>query len=156
MYRIKIQSCETPEEAYEFRGVTTTEAVLACIKGLTSHGDMIDETFGELLETLGVALKDGEAKSFDFSAPECACTIEVDVVEDDEPLPQIVKTIADVDYAKTYGLIRLTATYSDGSTGHLFDYFEDEIGFLKAELIGLTENEAVEAFHAKTQQYLRS
>lgn len=155
MYEIKIQSCENPEEQYVFQGVTTFEAVLACIKGMNPHGDMIDETFGELLETLGVAVKDGSAKSFDFSAPECAYTIEVDAVED-EPLPQVVKTIADVDYAKTYGLIRLTATYSDGTKGHLFDYFADEIGFVKAELIGLTESEAVEAFHAKNQQYLRS
>jgi hypothetical protein len=36
----------------------------------------------------------------------------------------------------------VTATFDDGSTRELFSYFPDEISFLPAEFVGLTEDEA--------------
>ncbi len=45
---------------------------------------------------------------------------------------------------------------SDGQTLVLFRYFTDELTFTPSELIGLTQDEAVELFHKKDIEYLRS
>lgn len=45
---------------------------------------------------------------------------------------------------------------SDGSSVVLFRYFEDELSFTPSEFIGLTYDEAVELFHKKDIEYLRS
>jgi len=56
----------------------------------------------------------------------------------------------------TIGPPKVTATFEDGSTKELFDYFPDEISFTEAELVGLTEQEARDLFHQKDVAYLRS
>lgn len=83
MYKIKIQSCETPEESYVFRGEYLPSVVLACIDGVDDMTEFDSDTFGEFLETLGKAVKEGSAKSWDFSSPESAYTIDVEVEDDD-------------------------------------------------------------------------
>lgn len=48
----------------------------------------------------------------------------------------------------------VTATFSDGSVKELFSYFPDEISFLPAEFVGLTEEEAKALKAKKDSVYL--
>lgn len=50
----------------------------------------------------------------------------------------------------------VVATFDDGSTEKLFDFYHDEIRFTEAELIGLTEEEARQLKFRKDNAYLRS
>lgn len=51
---------------------------------------------------------------------------------------------------------KVEATFEDGTTKFLFDYFHDELSFDASELIGLTELEAQDLFCKKNIAYLRS
>jgi len=50
----------------------------------------------------------------------------------------------------------VTATFEDGSTQRLFDYFPDEISFTEDEFVGLTLDEAFALKHKKDVAYLKS
>jgi len=50
----------------------------------------------------------------------------------------------------------VTATFEDGSTRRLFDYFPDEITFTEDEFVGLTLDEAFDLKHKKDVAYLKS
>lgn len=50
----------------------------------------------------------------------------------------------------------VTATFDDGSTKKLFDYFPDEISFTPAEFVGLTEQQAHDLKFQKDKAYLQS
>jgi hypothetical protein len=49
----------------------------------------------------------------------------------------------------------VTATFDDGSTRELFSYLPDEIPFLPAEFVGLTEDEARALKAKKDRVYLQ-
>jgi hypothetical protein len=51
---------------------------------------------------------------------------------------------------------QVTATFADGSTKVLFDYYPDEISFTPSEFIGLTEAEAHDLKYQKDLRYLQS
>jgi hypothetical protein len=46
--------------------------------------------------------------------------------------------------------------YEDGSKQKLFSFYSDEIQFTEAEVVGLTREEALELFHRRDTDYLRS
>lgn len=50
----------------------------------------------------------------------------------------------------------VTATFEDGTTKVLFDFYHDEIRFTESELIGLTEEQARDLKRQKDTAYLRS
>ena len=51
---------------------------------------------------------------------------------------------------------KVTATFEDGSTKELFEFYPDEISFRAEEFVGLTEVEARELKRQKDTAYLRS
>lgn len=51
---------------------------------------------------------------------------------------------------------RVIATFEDGTTKELFEYYPDEISFTEKEFIGLTEDEARHLKFVKDKQYLQS
>ena len=51
---------------------------------------------------------------------------------------------------------KILATWSDGSTTLLFEYFDDELHFTPKEFTGLTRQQAAELFLRKDAEYLRS
>ena len=66
--------------------------------------------------------------------------------------------ITKVEFSKkdSFDPVTITATFEDGTSKRLFDYFDDEISFDETELLGLTEDEAHDLFHRKDVEYLRS
>jgi len=52
--------------------------------------------------------------------------------------------------------IKVLAHLNDDSTSHLFSFYPDELSFTEQELIGLTVREAIDLFHHKDTDYLRS
>ena len=53
-------------------------------------------------------------------------------------------------------LPKITATFEDGSTKVLFDFYPDEISFLPNEFVGLTEEGAYNLKFEKDKRYLQS
>lgn len=51
---------------------------------------------------------------------------------------------------------RVIATFEDGTTKELFEYYPDEISFTEKEFIGLTEDEARHLKFVKDKNYLQS
>ena len=64
--------------------------------------------------------------------------------------------IKEVKFTKDRFRILVHAIFEDGSQSTLFDYFPDELSFTEEEFIGLTEKEAMDLFHKKDKEYLRS
>jgi hypothetical protein len=50
----------------------------------------------------------------------------------------------------------VTATFEDGTVKSLFRFYPDEISFTPAELVGLTEREALELRRRKDVEWLQS
>ncbi|MFH1404985.1 MAG: hypothetical protein ABIH21_02710 [Patescibacteria group bacterium] len=48
------------------------------------------------------------------------------------------------------------ATFDDGTTEKLFEYYPDEIGFSPSEFIGLTLDQALDLHRKRDVAYLRS
>lgn len=51
---------------------------------------------------------------------------------------------------------KVMATFDDGQTTELFEFYPDEISFSSSEFIGLTEDEARSLKFKKDKQYLQS
>jgi hypothetical protein len=51
---------------------------------------------------------------------------------------------------------KVIATFEDGTSKELFEYYPDEISFTESEFIGLTEDEARHLKFKKDKQYLQS
>lgn len=51
---------------------------------------------------------------------------------------------------------KVIATFEDGTTKQLFEYYPDEISFTESEFVGLTEDEARHLKFVKDKQYLQS
>ena len=51
---------------------------------------------------------------------------------------------------------KVIATFDDGSTRELFEFYPGEIRFAPSEFIGLTEQEAMALRHRKDVAYLQS
>lgn len=51
---------------------------------------------------------------------------------------------------------KVIATFEDGTTKELFEYYPDEISFTENEFIGLTEDEARHLKFIKDKNYLQS
>jgi hypothetical protein len=51
---------------------------------------------------------------------------------------------------------KITATFEDGSTKELFEFYPDEISFREDEFVGLTEIQARDLKRQKDTAYLRS
>lgn len=51
---------------------------------------------------------------------------------------------------------KVIATFEDGTTKELFEYYPDEISFSESEFIGLTEDEARHLKFKKDKHYLQS
>ena len=51
---------------------------------------------------------------------------------------------------------RVIATFEDGTTKELFEYYPDEISFTESEFIGLTEDEARHLKFVKDKKFLQS
>lgn len=63
-----------------------------------------------------------------------------------------IKPVTKTILSNTAGVI---ATFDDGSIRSLFSFYPDEISFEAAELIGLTEAEALELHHLKDEAFLK-
>lgn len=51
---------------------------------------------------------------------------------------------------------KVKATFEDGSTKELFEFYPDELSFRESEFIGLTEEEGRRLKFTKDKQYLQS
>lgn len=51
---------------------------------------------------------------------------------------------------------KVMVKFDDGEEGMVFSYYHDELSFFPDEFIGLTEREALDLFHRKDVEYLRS
>lgn len=51
---------------------------------------------------------------------------------------------------------KVIATFDDGTTKDLFEFYPDEISFTASEFIGLTEAEAHALKHSKDVAFIRS
>jgi len=51
---------------------------------------------------------------------------------------------------------KVTATFSDGTTKELFEFYPDEISFTEGEFIGLTLGEARQLKHGRDVDYIQS
>ena len=51
---------------------------------------------------------------------------------------------------------KVTATFEDGETKELFEFYPDEISFTETEFIGLSEQEAYDLRHKKDVAYIQS
>ena len=68
----------------------------------------------------------------------------------------VIATITEVIRDIKHGDCTLSATFSDGSTRKLFNFYIDELSFSDFELIGKTETEAQDLHRERDSNYLRS
>ncbi len=73
---------------------------------------------------------------------------------DTKPARIISATISAIPREVWEPLPVVKATFSDGSVRTLFSYFPDEVSFLPAEFVGLTEEEAKALKAKKDTRYL--
>lgn len=70
------------------------------------------------------------------------------------PMPSNALLTGKVDLA--IEMPKITATFEDGSTKDLFEFYPDEISFTPEEFIGLTEEDAHHLKFLKDKEYLQS